>query len=205
MKLLKLIVLGSVLATTGILSANYYLGDTAFAGDNSSSQCITKEEIRKAQETWGQAIVAIGEASKNGKDAAKKAAEETINNLYAYDNGGVLFKPTLASEQQFRSTKDEALSYFVGAEIVEKYGKEIEGIEEDAGFALRPWSKVRFENAESSLNCQTALAMGNYFFTDGNNNKEIKVEYTFGYKKNKDGKLEIILQHSSLPFTPPSK
>ena len=38
-----------------------------------------------------------------------------------------------------------------------------------------------------------------YFFTtkDG---QEIKVEYTLGYVEDKDGKLKINLQHSSLPY-----
>ena len=192
MKRFKLIVLGSILAITGILSANYYLEDGAFARGNSSSKCITREEIKKAQETWGQDIVNIGRLK--GRDAAaKKAAEETIENRYAnFDKGEVLFKPTLASDPQFRLDKKGALSYFVGGNIGE-----------DAGFALKPWSNVRFEKAGFSLNCQTALAMGNYFFTDGGTNKEIKVEYTFGYKRNDAGKLEITLQHSSLPFVPP--
>lgn len=42
--------------------------------------------------------------------------------------------------------------------------------------------------------------MGNYYFTDANTNKEIKVEYTFGYIKDKDGNLKINLHHSSLPY-----
>ena len=194
MKLFKSVVLGSVLAATGILSANY-LEDAALAGDReqwyrSSRKCITRKEIIKAQNTWGNAIVAIGKANQNGGDF-KGLAEETVDNLYAYDEGNVLFKPTLASEQQFRLTEEDALSYFVGGDIPE-----------DTGFALRPWSNVRFENAAFSLNCKTALAMGNYFFTDAKTGEETKVEFSFGYIKNKDGKLLIILQDSSLPFNP---
>ena len=194
MKLFKLVALGSVLAATGILSANY-LEDAALAGNREqrykrSRKCITRKEIIKAQNTWGNAIVAIGKANQNGGDF-KGLAEETVDNLYAYDEGNVLFKPTLASEQQFRLTEEDALSYFVGGDIPE-----------DAGFALRPWSNVRFENAAFSLNCKTALAMGNYFFTDAKTGEETKVEFSFGYIKNKDGKLLIILQDSSLPFNP---
>jgi hypothetical protein len=40
----------------------------------------------------------------------------------------------------------------------------------------------------------------NYFFTP-KEGKEVKVEYTFGYIKGKDGKLKINLHHSSLPYT----
>ena len=195
MKLLKLITLGLVLATTGILSANYYLEDAAFAGGRerykTSSKCITREEIIKAQNTWGKAIVAIGKASQKGEDAAEELAKETIDDLYGYDKSEVLFKPTLASERQFRLNKKDALSYFVTGDI-----------KEDKGFALKPWSNVRFENAAFSLNCQTALAMGNYYFTDAKTGKETKVEYSFGYIRNKDGKLLIILHDSSLPYNP---
>jgi hypothetical protein len=40
--------------------------------------------------------------------------------------------------------------------------------------------------------------MGNYFFTapDG---AEVKVEYTFGYIQDDDGRLRIQLHHSSMP------
>ncbi|WP_232517361.1 hypothetical protein [Aquimarina aggregata] len=44
-----------------------------------------------------------------------------------------------------------------------------------------------------------ALAMGNYFFTDING-QDTKVEYTFGYRKDTNGKLKIDVHHSSLPF-----
>lgn len=195
MKLFKSIVLGSVLAAAGMLSTNY-VEDAALAGGRRffyykrSRKCITREEIIKAQNTWGNAIVAIGEASQNGGDV-EGLAEETVDDLYAYDEGNVLFKPTLASEQQFRLTEEDALSYFVGGDIPE-----------DKGFALQPWSNVRFENAAFSLNCKTALAMGNYFFTDAATGEETKVEFSFGYIRDKDGKLLIILQDSSLPFDP---
>ena len=42
------------------------------------------------------------------------AAEEHINNFYNYQEESVLFKPTLAAEQPFRTDFVGALSYFVG-------------------------------------------------------------------------------------------
>lgn len=102
----------------------------------------------------------------------------------------MLFKPTKAAADQFRGTKDEALSYFVTGNIAE-----------DKGFALAPYSKVRFENEGMVIDCDSAMAMGNYYFTttDG---KDIKVEYSFGYVKDEDGELKINLHHSSLPYQP---
>ena len=71
---------------------------------------------------------------------------------------------------------------------------------EDAGFAIQPWTKVRFENAGFILEENRAIAMGNYFFTDLDGN-EAKVEYTFGYKS-ANGSLKIDLHHSSFPYNP---
>ena len=44
---------------------------------------------------------------------------------------------------------------------------------EDKGFALKPWTNVRFENAGLILEKSRAFCMGNYFFTDTKGN-EIK-------------------------------
>jgi hypothetical protein len=114
-----------------------------------------------------------------------------VDTLYGYDEGTVLFKPTKAAEEQFRLTEDEALSYFVGGII-----------EEDTGFALQPWSAVRFENADIIIDTDSAVAMGNYFFTDVETGDEVKVEYTFGYVRGADGDLLITVHHSSLPYMP---
>ena len=91
----------------------------------------------------------------------------------------------------FRKTFTEALSYFIGGEI-----------SEDNGFAITPWSKVRFGEQQIVINNDSALAMGHYFFTRFDNNEEIKVEFTFGYIRGDIGNLMINLHHSSLPFTP---
>lgn len=159
-------------------------------GNNEQDNQITKEEVITAQEKWGDAIVTIGNAYTNGEDY-QTIVVNVLNSLYGYDQGTVLFKPTKASEQPFRLTKDQALSYFVT------------GIEsEDHGFAINPWSKVRFENAGMILNGNTATAMGHYYFTDATTGDEVMVEYTFGYFKDDDGKLRINVHHSSLPYQP---
>ena len=151
---------------------------------------ITAEEIADAQKVWGDGIVAIGKAFTDKKDYIK-AAENHLDVLYAFEVGDVLFSPTKAAECQFRLTREAALSYFVGGN--DKYN-------EDHGFAIHPWTKVRFENVANYIHGDYAVAMGNYFFTqlDGT---EIKVEYTFGYIKGADGKLKINLHHSAIPFS----
>ena len=116
-------------------------------------------------------------------------ARNHIDSLYAYDIGPVLFKPTLATENQFRPTFDGALSYFVASNGA---------CSEDLGFAIKGWTKVRFENQEISINGSTALSMGNYFFRtpDGD---EVKVEFSFVYAEDPSGSLRIHLHHSSMP------
>ncbi len=73
-----------------------------------SSECITEAEVVEAQEEWGAGIVKIGKVYSEGGNY-KLAATEHIQNLYGYDLGLVLFKPTLASVEQFRGTFDAAL------------------------------------------------------------------------------------------------
>ena len=103
--------------------------------------------------------------------------------------GPVLFKPTLAATDQFRPTFETALSYFVASN---------NACIEDRGFAIKGWKDVRFENSDVIIDGNTALAMGNYFFT-GPEGGEVKVEYTFGYIQDNDGDLRIQLHHSSMP------
>lgn len=149
---------------------------------------ITEKQIAAAQKAWGNGIVKIGKLKDNSA-AANMAALEHLDNLYAYDTVKVLFKPTKAADIQFRDTKDKALSYFVTGEIPE-----------DTGFALQPWTNVRFENHATSIHGETAIAMGNYYFTTTAGD-EVKVEYSFGYLCDEDGNLKIFLHHSSLPYS----
>ena len=75
---------------------------------------------------------------------------------YGYGNN-VLFKPTKAAEHPFRPTGGEAMSYFVGGNVVD------EGYEEDAGFAInggKGWKNVVFANHQIDLNGPVAIAMG---------------------------------------------
>ena len=74
---------------------------------------ITKEEVLKFQEQWGDGIISISNTFRNNQDFIKEATD-FINELYAYESEVVLFKPTLASDTQFRLDKTAALSYFIG-------------------------------------------------------------------------------------------
>ena len=64
--------------------------------------------------------------------------------------------------------------------------------------ALIESERVKFENSNVIIDGNTALAMGNYFFTSPEG-AEVKVEYTFGYIEDGNGDLRIQLHHSSMP------
>ncbi len=168
--------------------------DTTECESPKASQVITAQEVAEAQKAWGEGIVKIGKAYTEKGDY-KQLASDHVRKFYNYNEGTVLFKPTLASEKQFRLGFEGALSYFVGGN---------ENYPEDHGFAIKPWTKVRFENAGTTIDADgdTALAMGNYYFTPADGSPEVKVEYTFAYKKDKDGNLKIVLHGSHLPYSP---
>ena len=151
---------------------------------------VTKQQVIEAQETWGSGVVKIGSL----KDTFSECEEYTsdfLDKLYAFDSCDVLFKPTKCADQQFRPSKTEALSYFISGEN--------RACKEDKGFAINPWTNVRFENTGMILEENRAISMGNYYFTDLDGNVA-KVEYTFGYKLI-GGALKIDLHHSSFPYT----
>eukprot|EP00434_Breviolum_minutum_P040397 symbB.v1.2.035896.t1/scaffold4944.1/size47168/1 len=160
------------------------------------SNSVTEQEVRTAQKAWADAIKSISKTYLDGGDyvaAAGKAAGE----LYGYGHTNVLFKPTKAKDVPFRPDASKAMSYFVGAKAVS------DGIAEDGGFAInggKGWSDVVFDNHQIDLNGNVAIAMGTYYFTSAADGSKTKVEYTFGYKKNADGKVRIFLHHSSVPF-----
>ena len=149
---------------------------------------VTVADVENAQKEWGEGVVAIAAAHSSEGDFVERARLH-VESLYAYDISPVLFKPTFAIEEQFRPTFEGALSYFVAENGV---------CSEDKGFAIKGWTKVRFENDNVVINGATAMAMGNYFFTNSKG-EEVKVEYSFGYVTDSEGKLRINLHHSSIP------
>ena len=151
---------------------------------------ITKEKVIAAQNSWAKGIIEIGSLKYGSK--LNERVINFLDELYSYESGPVLFKPTMASIKQFRNTKQMALSYFIGGTN--------SSCNEDNGFATKGWTKITFQNHNIILDKNRAIAMGNYYFQI-NNNDPIKVEYTFAYKLTND-KLKIDVHHSSLPYSP---
>ncbi len=77
---------------------------------------ISEQELTNSRRSWRAALVAISQADENGGiETATKLANSAPDAVYGSASGGVLFKPTLASEgQTFRTTREGALTYFVG-------------------------------------------------------------------------------------------
>lgn len=157
---------------------------------------VTETEVIEAQNFWARSIVDISNAFLAGEDYVSLAGERA-GELYGYDHSNVLFKPTKASQQQFRPTSGGAMSYFVGHDAV------ISGYKEDQGFAInakKGFSEVVFDNHQIDCHGDVAHAMGTYEFTCATTGEISEVEYTFGYKRNDDGKVRICLHHSSIPY-----
>jgi hypothetical protein len=155
---------------------------------------ITIAEVEAAQKAWGDALVAIStEHDTKGHAAATRLAEQVLDAAYAYGMGPVLFKPTLTvAPQTFRTAREGALAYFVGGNP---------NYPNDSGFALKHWRRYQIDNAGIVITGNSATSMGNVTLWDSNG-AMTRVDKTWGYVRGGDGKLRIVLHHSSLPYAP---
>jgi hypothetical protein len=157
---------------------------------------LTIREVNAAQQAWCDGLVSIAKAHADGKDY-KSITMAMLSNNYNYDNGVVLFKPTLTfGDQTFRLDKEGAAAYFVGGNP--KYPN-------DAGFALKPWVKCTYTNAGNDagvlIEGDIAATMGNVYLTD-TAGTVTTVDKFFAFKRGPDGKLKIIVHKSALPYKP---
>jgi len=164
--------------------------------DRSNQAAITDLEVNAAQKAWCEALVTIGQVYNEGRNYTA-VASRLIDELYDYKDGTVFFKPTLAyGANAFRSTKEGALSYFIGGNS---------NFPEDTGFALKRWVKVRYDNnaAENGIQIHgdIAITMGNVYLTN-EKGEQVVVDKTFAFRKCPDGKLRLIVHKSALPFDP---
>jgi hypothetical protein len=153
---------------------------------------VSLTNVSDAQQAWCNALVDISSVhAKDGQAAAKKLAEKVIDSAYGYQLGTVAFKPTLTvNPQTFRSSRDGALSYFVGGDPA---------FPQDTGFALKDWTKCEVTNAAVLLLGNYANSMGKVTLTD-KKGKVTTVDKTWGWVKDDQGQMRIVLHHSSLEF-----
>ena len=154
---------------------------------------ITESEIRAAQVAWGEGLVNISTAFAEGGDYVTVAVA-VLEDLYGYEYGPVLFKPTIASDMPFRFDWDGAASYFIGTSAPNT-------IDEDAaGFATNAWSAVSFEDDWTFvIHGETALGMGTVIITTGDGDL-VTVQKSMAWFRGTDGNLRLQLHHSSVPF-----
>ena len=155
---------------------------------------ISESELTQARTHWGDSLVSISMAHEAGDiDMVRDMAGSMLDKSYGYNWGSVLFKPTLASgEAAFRPTRKGALSYFIGMDV---------DFPLDGGFALKGWREVKSTTSASFIEGNLAMWAGWVELTDKNGNIT-KVDKSWGYKKDEQGTLRIVLHHSSLPYEP---
>ena len=153
---------------------------------------INENELADARVAWGNGMISIPKAyEKSGIDDATVVANEMLDQLYGFEFGPVLFKPTLSGgSQTFRSSKEGALSYFIGNNP--KYPL-------DSGFGIKSWREVKSETSSTFVEENIAMWMGWVTLIDKKGD-QVKVDKSWCYKKTKNGSLKILLHHSSLPY-----
>ena len=159
---------------------------------------ISVSDVKAAQDTWCEALITISKTHDEGGLAkSKPLAGEVIDAAYGYQFGPVAFKPTWAKgDVTFRDTRSGAVSYFVGDDPA--FG--------DPGFAIgtpggnrSPWVKCEPEIFVIQSFGNTANAMG-WVHLEAADGTTSKVDKTFGYVRDDDGALRIVVHHSSTPF-----
>ncbi len=177
----------------GMLACGMMLGVQAQAADVLIDRTITKQDIEKAQRSWCQALIDISKAYETGgQPAAKALADKVIDAAYAFQSGGVLFKPTLSvNPQTVRTTKQGALAYFVGGDP---------DYPNDKGFALKGWTKCVAEDNAIIILGDTATSLGKVRITN-KDGATVTVDKTWQYVKDDQGNLRIVVHHSSLEYT----
>ncbi len=153
---------------------------------------ISEKDLFDARTAWGNGLIEISKTFENeGIEMATSLASDLIDNLYGFNFGKVLFKPTLSGgSQTFRTTKEGALSYFVGHNPA---------YPNDSGFGIKFWREINSDTAATFIDDTVAMWMGWVTFID-KNGQVTKVDKSLGYKLDDVGNLKITLHHSSLPY-----
>ena len=153
---------------------------------------ILEQDLLVARQAWGEGLIAVSKQYESeGIESASKLASKMLDDLYGFELGPVLFKPTLSGGMNtFRTDKSGALSYFIGHNS--QYPQ-------DSGFGIKFWREVSSETSAIFIDGTTAMWMGWVNFKDKNGDLT-KVDKSWGYKMDPNGMLKIVLHHSSLPY-----
>tara|TARA_B000000532_G_C18661617_1_gene317032 strand:- start:56 stop:499 length:444 start_codon:yes stop_codon:yes gene_type:complete len=145
---------------------------------------MKQNKINNFLESWIDGIINIGKVYTDKGDF-KEIANNFIDSHYAFNDESVLFKPTFTKEVIFRNSKHKALSYFVGGSI-----------QEDYGFALKPWEKITIEELNILEENGLKVAMGLFNLKPVKIDEITSVAFTFVFTEDNDI-LKIKVHHSS--------
>ena len=153
---------------------------------------IKETDLTDAIAQWGKELIAISTTyEEEGIEQATSIASEMLDRIYGFEFGPILFKPTLSGgDQTFRTTKQGALSYFVGHDP---------HYPADTGFGIKFWREVKLETSAIMIEGTVAMWMGWVIFTDKERNM-VKVDKSLCFRRTQSGELKIVLHHSSLPY-----
>jgi hypothetical protein len=177
----------------GLVLCGLSVNSSAQANELLIDRSITKNDVIGAQNAWCAALVDISKAyGTGGQSAAKALAEKVIDSAYAYESGGVLFKPTLTvNPQTVRTSRAGALAYFVGGDPE---------FPNDTGFALKGWTSCEATDSAIIILGETATSLGKVRMTN-KDGETVTVDKTWQFIKDPDGRLRIVVHHSSLEYT----
>ena len=144
----------------------------------------TKKRIMDFLTSWTEGVIKIGQEFLSDRDYVN-CAKDFLSLHYAFDETEVLFKPTFTREVVFRNTKEKALSYFVKGQI-----------DEDKGFALKPWEKNDLEECHILQEKDFITVMGSLLFKPIDVDEITKVAFTFILIEAEES-LKIKIHHSS--------
>ena len=145
---------------------------------------MASDKIKQFLNSWKNGVIEIGKVFLEDGDYVKRA-EDFLSAHYAFDNEEVLFKPTFTKQKLFRNSYELALSYFVKGKI-----------EEDNGFALKPWESIDLVELNSIEQTSLKVAMGAFRFKPMNKNEATLVAFTFLLIED-SGSFKIKVHHSS--------
>ena len=153
---------------------------------------ISEKDLINARTAWGNGLIEISKTFETeGIEMAISVASDMIDNLYGFNFGKVLFKPTFSGgSQTFRPTKEGALSYFVGHNPA---------YPNDSGFGIKFWREISSDTSAIFIDDTVAMWMGCVVLID-RDGQVTKVDKSWGYKLDDVGNLRIVLHHSSLPY-----
>jgi len=143
-----------------------------------------KDAIEKFLNSWMEGIINIGHCYLTGRNYTE-TANLFLKKHYAFDESNVLFKPTYTKEVIFRNNKKDALSYFIKGNI-----------NEDNGFAIKPWKSIEPLEVHINIEESFTIAMGVLKLYPFNDENPSKIAFTFILNEFDDG-IKIKAHHSS--------